>query len=87
MSHSEEEIAHLLATLPPAPEGWVAAAREIPRTRRELVGIMERIESDEQFRRQVMSDLDAALGPATPDEARAAKLATLRVLLEPQGFP
>ena len=34
--HDEERLAALLKMLPPAPEGWVKAAQELPRARLEI---------------------------------------------------
>jgi hypothetical protein len=59
--YDEERLAQLLAALPPAPEGWVQAAQELPRSRRELDDIVERAVADEAFRRALIADLDAAL--------------------------
>ena len=40
--YDEEQIADLLRRLPPAPEGWVRAAQELPIARRGLDDIVER---------------------------------------------
>jgi hypothetical protein len=77
----EEEIGRLLSALPPAPEAWVEAAREVPRTRRDLADALVRIEADEEFRREVMRDLDAALGAGAP-ERQTARAAVLRARLD-----
>jgi hypothetical protein len=61
MNYAEEPLADLLAALPPAPRGWVAAAQELPRTRAELEAIMTRVEADQAFRAAVLADLEAAL--------------------------
>ncbi len=73
----EQRIAELLALLPPAPPGWVDAARELPRVRELLDGIVERAEADAEYRRIVLADLEAAvkvegIEPAGPilDELR-----------------
>lgn len=34
--HDEERLGRLLGVLPPAPEGWVQAAQELPRAWREM---------------------------------------------------
>jgi hypothetical protein len=57
----EERIAELLRALPSAPEGWVEAAKELPRTRRELETLVERIEHDERLRERAVVDLEALL--------------------------
>jgi hypothetical protein len=57
----EERIAQLLRALPAAPEGWVAAAKELPAARLELATIVERIEHDERLRSRAIADLEALL--------------------------
>ena len=57
----EERIAELLRALPSAPEGWVEAAKELPRARRELETLVERIEHDERLRERAVVDLEAML--------------------------
>ena len=59
--YDEERLAKLLRALPPAPEGWVRAAQELPRVRRELDGIVERAVADAEFRQALIADLEAAL--------------------------
>lgn len=59
--YDEERLAELLRALPPAPEGWVRAAQELPRGRRELDGIVERAIADAEFRQALIADLEAAL--------------------------
>jgi hypothetical protein len=56
-----ERLSRLIGTLPPAPAAWVRAARELPRARRELENIVERAESDAEFRRALIADLESAL--------------------------
>jgi hypothetical protein len=60
-ARDDEHIAELLSLLPPAPQAWVDAALEIPRTRRELEDVMRRVEADEEFRLAVLADIDSAL--------------------------
>jgi hypothetical protein len=62
--YQEEQLAALLRTLPPAPEGWVKAAQQLPRARREMDEIVARAEADQKFRAAVMADLEAALEQA-----------------------
>jgi hypothetical protein len=57
----EEQLARLIHALPPAPEGWVRAAQELPVARAELDEIVARAEADAEFRRRLMTDLEAAL--------------------------
>ena len=69
--YDEEQLAQLLRTLPPAPEGWVKAAQQLPRARREIDEIVARAEADQKFRAAVMADLEAALEQAGYDIDRS----------------
>ena len=62
--YDEERLGDLLTALPPAPEAWVRAAQEIPRTEQGVHEIVERAETDEDFRRHVVEDPEAALEEA-----------------------
>ena len=82
-ARDDEYIAELLSALPPAPAAWVAAALEIPRTRRELEDVMRRVEADEEFRRAVLdrhrggaATLRLRRGPARPSRPSAGGSAT-----------
>lgn len=57
----DERIGELLRVLPPAPEGWVRAAQELPAARRSLDEIVARAEADVAFRKALVADLEAAL--------------------------
>jgi hypothetical protein len=57
----EEQLARLIHALPPAPEGWVRAAQELPFARTGLDEIVARAEADADFRRRLVSDLESAL--------------------------
>ena len=59
--YDEERLAQLLRALPPAPEGWVRAAQDLPRVRRELDDIVERAVANAEFRKALIADLEAAL--------------------------
>lgn len=59
--YDEERLAALLRALPPAPEGWVRAAQELPRSRRELDDIVARAVADQEFRQALIDDLERAL--------------------------
>jgi hypothetical protein len=59
--YDEERLADLLRALPPAPEGWVRAAQELPRSRRELDDIVAKAVADKAFRQALIDDLDRAL--------------------------
>lgn len=63
-AYEEERIGRLIGLLPPAPEGWVRAAQEIPAFRQMLDGIVARAEADADFRRTVIADLEAAIAEA-----------------------
>jgi hypothetical protein len=60
-TYDEERLGGLLRLLPPAPEGWLRAAQELPAARRSLDDIVARAEADAEFRRLVVADLEAAL--------------------------
>ena len=60
-SYDEEHIAELLRLLPPAPAGWVEAAKELPSARRSFDDLLERARADTEFRKAVISDLEAVL--------------------------
>ena len=60
-SYDEERLGGLLGLLPPAPEGWVRAAQELPAARRSLDEIVARAEADLEFRKALIADLEAAL--------------------------
>lgn len=70
--YDEERIAALLRRLPPAPAGWVKAAQELPRARRELDGLVRRAEEDAAYRAAVLDDLEAALEQAGIEPSVAA---------------
>jgi hypothetical protein len=59
--YDEQRLAELLRTLPPAPEGWVRAAQELPRSRSELDDIVAKAVADDAFRRALIQDLERAL--------------------------
>ena len=78
--YDEERLAHLISVLPPAPEGWVRAAQELPFMRGELDEIVGRAEADAAFRKRLIADLEGALA-AEGYERDPAVLAALRVRL------
>ena len=61
LGYDEERLGYLLGLLPPAPEGWVTAAQELPVARRSLDEIVARAEADLEFRAALIADLEAAL--------------------------
>jgi hypothetical protein len=62
--YDEEQLGELLSALPPAPKAWVRAARALPPARQRLDEIVERAESDEDYRRRVVADPERALEEA-----------------------
>ena len=76
MAFDEEDIGRLLATLPPAPAGWVTAAAELPRARRALEGIEAEL-AGEPERSAVTERLERALAEAgvepTPELLRSLR--------------
>lgn len=62
--HEAERLAELIAALPPAPEGWVRAAQELPAARMGLDEIVTRAVADAEFLAALVSDLEAALAQA-----------------------
>jgi hypothetical protein len=65
--YDEERLAALLKMLPPAPEGWVKAAQELPQARLEIDEIASRAQEDAEFRAAVTADLEKALEQAGYD--------------------
>ena len=63
-AYDEERLGTLLSALPPAPEPWVTAAKDVPTVRLGLAAIVERAEADEDYRRKVVADPVAALEEA-----------------------
>jgi hypothetical protein len=59
--YDEQRLAELLRMLPPAPEGWVEAAQELPRVRAEMDQIVTRAVEDAEFRSALIADLEEAL--------------------------
>ncbi|HZQ15892.1 MAG TPA: hypothetical protein VFA82_03875 [Gaiellaceae bacterium] len=55
-----EELAQLIALLPPAPTGWVEAAQELPRALAGLDALVARAGEDAELRRRLLADLEAA---------------------------
>jgi hypothetical protein len=62
MSRSDEQkLADLLRALPPAPEGWVRAATDLPFVDRQIDDILARAQADAAFRAALIADLERAL--------------------------
>jgi hypothetical protein len=77
MSYDEERLGELLRLLPPAPEGWMLAAQELPTARAALDQLVARAEADAELRRRILNDLEASLA-AEGVERNSALLAELR---------
>ena len=75
-TYDEQRLAELIGALPPAPEGWVRAAQELPAARRELDDLVARAVADAEFRQALLADLEAALRQAghEPDPVLVASL-------------
>jgi hypothetical protein len=67
-AYDEERLADLLGALPPAPDGWVKAAQELPFAR--IDEIVAKASADADFRQALIADLEKALASAgyEPDE-------------------
>jgi hypothetical protein len=65
-----EELGRLIAALPPAPEGWVRAAQELPRLRRGLDDLIGRAQSDAELRARLVADLESTLSEAGIEPTR-----------------
>ncbi len=63
-AYDEYRLAELLRRLPPAPDGWVRAAQELPLVRSRLDEISARASEDAQFRTALIADLERALADA-----------------------
>ena len=79
--YDEERIGRLLRLLPPAPEGWVLAAQELPAARAMLDELVARAEQDAAFRLQLQADLERAVA-AAGYEPSPYVVSRLRQLLE-----
>jgi hypothetical protein len=73
---TEIELAQLIAYLPPAPEAWVQAAKELPFALPALDTLVAEAELDATLRRAVLEDMEAAIARTghTPTPALVAEL-------------
>jgi hypothetical protein len=60
-AYDHDTLGRLIAALPPAPDGWVRAAQELPAARRGLDGIVNRAVADAAYRERVIANLESAL--------------------------
>jgi hypothetical protein len=63
-AYDHNTLGRLIAALPPAPEGWVQAAQELPAARRGIDDIVGRAVADAAYRERVVADLESALAEA-----------------------
>lgn len=64
MKYDEDSLADLIGALPPAPDGWVRAAQQLPALRQSLDELVARAVSDSEFRKTLEADLESALSAA-----------------------
>jgi hypothetical protein len=63
-TYDEERLGELLSALPPAPDRLVRAAKQLPLMREQVDKIVERADADDEYRRKVVADPEAALEEA-----------------------
>ena len=78
----EEALAELLRELRDPPQAWIEAAKELPRARGEIAGIIARAEGDAEYRNGVLADLEQALREEGHEPAPVL-LAALRAGIDP----
>ena len=57
----EQQLAELIAALPPAPEAWVKAAQALPAARRAIDSLVQRAQEDRMARELILADLEDSL--------------------------
>ena len=57
-TYDHDTLGKLIAALPPAPDGWVRAAQELPAARRGIDEIVDRAVADAAYRERVVADLE-----------------------------
>jgi hypothetical protein len=60
-AYDHDTLGRLIAALPPAPDGWVRAAQELPAARRGIDDIVDRAVADAAYRARVVANLESAL--------------------------
>jgi hypothetical protein len=63
-AYDEEKRGEILGALPPAPEAWVRAAKDLPLMQQGLDEIVQRANADEEYRRRVIDNPLAVLEEA-----------------------
>jgi hypothetical protein len=60
----DEDVARMIADLPPAPTAWVQSAQALPAARAALDDLLERAQAHARERRAILADLESALREA-----------------------
>ena len=60
-AYDHDTLGRLIAALPPAPDGWVRAAQELPAARKGIDDIVDRAVADAAYRARVVANLESAL--------------------------
>jgi hypothetical protein len=60
-AYDHDTLGRLIAALPPAPDGWVRAAQELPAARRGIDDIVDRAVADADYRARVVANIESAL--------------------------
>jgi hypothetical protein len=81
LDFDEQQLAALIAALPPAPEAWVHAAQELPAAGRAIDSLVERARAGGHARDVILADLENSLRRAGV-EPRREMLVELRARLE-----
>ena len=68
--YTEEQLANLIRTLPPAPNAWVQAAQELPAAREAVESLVERAHAHSEERQAILADLEASLRQAGVEPSR-----------------
>jgi hypothetical protein len=63
-AYDEEKLGEILGALPPAPEAWVRAAKDLPLMQQGLDEIVQRANADQEYRRRVIENPLAVLEEA-----------------------
>lgn len=74
--YTDKELAGLLRALPPAPAHWVAAAKQIPRIKEQIVEVLPFLEEVAPGRAVETAELEKAIEAAglTPEPLLIAEL-------------
>jgi hypothetical protein len=67
---TEQQLAALITSLPPAPESWIKAAQELPRARQALETLVARAQAGIEQQQAILADLEAAFHTEGVDPQR-----------------